>query len=153
MRNIALRGTHRQDWSRRELARERATIRAGRRMVRILSAAYAGHAHPRRRAHAARPGTSGTRPRWVPRKDGGLHLTYEGHRPHAGGGMWLAGSGAWQGPLVWLAQDAGDVPGLWGLTEEEAYQYLLPRWRQLGVTPASQRAAGRRDRQPAAEPW
>lgn len=55
--------------------------------------------------------------------------------------------GSWQGPLVWAAQDAGDVPGLWGLTEVEALAYLLPRWAARGITPASQRGAGERDRE------
>lgn len=147
MRNIAFRGTHRQDWSRRELAREQRTVRAGRRMVRILSAAYAGHAHPRRRAHAATPGTSGTRYSWQPASHGGLRRRAEFRRPYAGGGMWRDhDDGSWQGPLVWMAQDAGSVPGLFGLTEAEVYEYLLPRWRALGITPGSQRRAGRADR-------
>lgn len=54
--------------------------------------------------------------------------------------------GSWQGPLIWAAQDEGDVPGIWGLTEAQMFAHVLPRWEARGVTPESQRAAGERDR-------
>ena len=64
-----------------------------------------------------------------------------GHHPHACR-PGTCSRGCWSGPLVWAAQDAGDTPGLWGLTEEEAYQHLLPRWLARGITVESQRAEG-----------